>query len=347
MGRTSDTRQRTREAAADLVAQGHRPHAITVDLIYAAIGQGSRTTINDELKRWKEEKARAEALDADLPPVIADGMRALWVQAVEHGERVFEERRGELETQLARAQEELGTVQAAYKQTREASELAERLLREQVTTLGQQLAEMREQLRVEAAAKNDALGQGHALQQELSALRRDSAQQLQTARQEQERQRGEFQQAITARDAAFRAELTTATERLESAQAQMLQQIDDARQWQRRAETQAAQLQQQRDRLQSELEELRLQCGVQAHELKLRGVALEKATEAAAVWATERQTLATDLATSRGRFEGLEQTLRSIEARALAAEVRLTEVLARRERDSAPRPGRRGKGDAG
>jgi len=33
-------------------------------LIYAEIRQGSRTTINDELKRWKEEKTQADALGA-------------------------------------------------------------------------------------------------------------------------------------------------------------------------------------------------------------------------------------------------------------------------------------------
>ncbi|MEY2159704.1 MULTISPECIES: hypothetical protein [unclassified Rhodanobacter] len=37
MSRVSDTRQRTREAAAQLVAGGKRSHEITVDQIYAAI----------------------------------------------------------------------------------------------------------------------------------------------------------------------------------------------------------------------------------------------------------------------------------------------------------------------
>jgi len=50
MSRVSDTRLRTREAAAHLVTAGRRPHDLTVDLIYAEIKQGSRTTINDELQ---------------------------------------------------------------------------------------------------------------------------------------------------------------------------------------------------------------------------------------------------------------------------------------------------------
>ena len=346
MGRTSDTRQRTREAAAELVIQGHRPHAITVDLIYAAIGQGSRTTINDELKLWKDEKARAEALEADLPPMVADGMRALWVVAVEHAERVFEERRSDLESQLGKAQEELSTVQAVYQRAQAASELTERLLREQISTLNQQLTDIREQLSTETAVKNDALGHAHALGEELSALRRESAQQLESVRQEQEKHVAAFQEAITARDAAFRAELATATERLESAQAQMLQQIDNARQWQRRAETQAAQLQQQRDQLQGELAELKMQFGVQAHELKQRSAALDQATAAATRWVAERQTLMTDLANSRGRIEGIEHTARSLEARAVAAETRLAEAVKRGDSKPASRKGGGARGGA-
>jgi chromosome segregation ATPase len=341
VGRSSDTRQRTREAAAELVAGGHRAYAITVDLIYAAIGQGSRTTINDELKRWKDEQARAAALEADWPPVVADGMRALWVLAVEHGERVFEQRRAEVEAQLATAHEELARAESARAQLLATQERVS----EQVGTLSEHLAEVRQQLRAETAAKNDAVAHAHALQEELNAARQDSARQLESIRQEQEKQAADFQQAIAARDAAFRAELDTATQRLESAQAHMLQQIDAARLGQRRAESQAANLQLRRDQLQSELAELKMQCGVQVHELKQRSAALDQATAAATRWAAERQTLMSDLANTRGRCEGLEQTVRSLEARATAAETRLAEALTRGDDTKpAPRSGRRGRG---
>src|SRR3546814_14391611 len=75
-----------RSAAAQLVAGAKRPHEITVDQIYAVIQQGSRTTINDELKLWKDERTKIDALSADLPPAVADAMRSLWVAAVEQGE---------------------------------------------------------------------------------------------------------------------------------------------------------------------------------------------------------------------------------------------------------------------
>ncbi|TAM53180.1 MAG: integrase [Paraburkholderia sp.] len=77
MSRISDTRLRTRDAAARLVvAAGRLPHELNVDLIYAEIRQGSRTTINDELKFWKDEQARNNALVAALPAPAANAMEA-------------------------------------------------------------------------------------------------------------------------------------------------------------------------------------------------------------------------------------------------------------------------------
>jgi chromosome segregation ATPase len=340
MSRTSDTRQRTRETAADLVAQGHRPHEITVDLIYAAIRQGSRTTINDELKLWKDEKTQADALGADLPPVVADRMRSLWVIAVEHGERVFEQRRGELEAQLATAREQLATVESARDQLQEAHELLSR----QITALGQQLTEVGQQLSAEAAGKNEAVSHAHALQQELTAVRLESARQLESVRLEQEKQADAFQQAIMARDAMFRAELDRATERLESAQAHMLQQIDDARQGQRRAETQAGKIQQQRDKLQDDMNELRMQLSLQSQQLKDRNSELEAVTREATRKAAERQALETELAVERDRLQGVQNTVRSLEARAVSAEARLAELALQRDSKRPPRTGRAQQG---
>src|SRR3546814_14518626 len=80
-----------------LVAGAKRPHEITVDQIYAVIQQGSRTTINDELKLWKDERTKIDALSADLPPAMADAMRSLWVAAVEQGARAFTEQREAME----------------------------------------------------------------------------------------------------------------------------------------------------------------------------------------------------------------------------------------------------------
>jgi plasmid replication DNA-binding protein KfrA len=129
---------------------------------------------DDELKLWKEEKTQADALGAELPPVVADTMRSLWVVAVEHGERAFEKRRAELEAQLATAREQLATAAAACEQIHASNDL----MKQQIAALGQQLTELREQLATELRAKNEAVSQSHALQQEVTAVRLESARQL-------------------------------------------------------------------------------------------------------------------------------------------------------------------------
>src|SRR3712207_3352660 len=107
MSRLSDTRFRTREAAARLVASGRRPHDLTVDLIYAEIRQGSRTTINDELKQWKMEQTKLNTLSGAVPPAVANSMVAAWAAAVEHGAKAFQDRREELEADLAKAADQV------------------------------------------------------------------------------------------------------------------------------------------------------------------------------------------------------------------------------------------------
>ena len=112
MSRVSDTRLRTREAATHLVTTGRRAHDLTVDLIYAEIKQGSRTTINDELKLWKDEQAKADALTAALPPAVANAMLNMWALAVEHGEKVFDRSLEDVETQLVEATTRIESFQS-------------------------------------------------------------------------------------------------------------------------------------------------------------------------------------------------------------------------------------------
>jgi DNA-binding ferritin-like protein (Dps family) len=174
MSRVSDTRQRTREAATQLVAAGKRPHEITVDLIYAEIQQGSRTTINDELKAWKDERTKADALGADLPPAIADSMRLLWVAAVEQGEQVFLSRRAELETALENAQAREAAAIAAH----DVAEATGRELAQRIEALQEQSHDLQRQLGAETAARKEAQGLVQALQEQLTAIRVESARQL-------------------------------------------------------------------------------------------------------------------------------------------------------------------------
>lgn len=315
MSRVSNTRQRTREAAAALVSEGKRPHELTVDLIYAAIKQGSRTTINDELKLWKDERTKADALGADLPPAIADAMRSLWVVAVEQGEQVFSEHRQTLESDLA-------TLQRTHEDVvveRDAARATVQHLQQEVERLREQSAQLQLQLSQENEAKRDALGQSQALQREMATVRADMTQQLEEARDVQQRLTSEFQSTIAARDAAFQAERDKANERMEVAQARMLQETDAAREGLRRAEQKLVKTRQRSEEQQVTLTELRLE--VTRHQREL--AKSEARTKALAEVKGERDHLTLELATLRGQLAGMTTAVQSAEARAVAAESRL------------------------
>lgn len=324
MSRVSDTRQRTREAAAALVAEGKRPHELTVDLIYAAIRQGSRTTINDELKLWKDERTKADALGADLPPAIADAMRSLWVAAVEQGAQVFDEHRQTLESELATLQRNHDDVVVE----RDAALTTAQQMQQEVGRLRDQTAEMQLQLSQETEAKRDAQSQNQALQRELAGIRADMAQQLEDARQAQQRLTSEFQSTIAARDAAFQAERDKANERVEVAQARMLQETDVAREGLRHAEQKLAKIRQRSEEQQVELAELRLEVARHQRELA-KNVSDVKSLADVKI---ERDKLALELATLRGQLVGMAKAAQSAEARAIAAESRLQAPARKRRR---------------
>jgi chromosome segregation ATPase len=323
MSRVSDTRQRTREAAAALVVDGRRPHELTVDLIYAVIQQGSRTTINDELKLWKDERTKADALGADLPPAIADAMRSLWVAAVEQGEQAFGAQRQALESDL----EALKCAHEDIVVERDAAQATVHQLQHENGQLREEKAEVQQQLTRETEAKRDALGQVQSSQHEVAAVRADMAQQQEAARHAHDRLTTEFQATIAARDAAFQAERDKANERVEAAQARMLQETDASREGQRQAEQQLAKLRQRSEDQQTSLTELRLDMA------RLRRELAEGEARLAAMASVtgERDQLALELAGSRGQVTGLAAAHQSAEARAVAAESQLAMAHKRRQ----------------
>src|SRR3954462_9783490 len=87
------TRDLTRQAADQLLAQDPQltPERITVDKIYAVIQQGSRTTINEELKAWRANKSKPQ-----IPRELLD----LWRDTVEQAQAVFAQDRALLEAEV-------------------------------------------------------------------------------------------------------------------------------------------------------------------------------------------------------------------------------------------------------
>jgi len=253
MARTSDTRTLTRETAATLVAEGRTPHTLTVDQIYEVIRQGSRTTINDELKRWKAERIQADALASTLPPAIADSMRSLWAAAVEQGMQQFAVERDT----LTEARE------AALASWREQGELLAQT-RAQLDTLTEQVSTLRAALEKAQHVRADvetaraaATAEAMTLRDTLDRERHDRAQDRAEAHGRLEAVHATHQAALAEQTQAFRDELNRTTERLQHSEAQMLKQIDEARVIQRRAETHLTKVQEQNTGLHTELAELR------------------------------------------------------------------------------------------
>jgi chromosome segregation ATPase len=297
MSRISDTRLRTREAASRLVAAGKRPHELTVDLIYAEIRQGSRTTINDELKQWKDEKTRGDALASQMPPAVADAMLAAWTVAVEHGEKVYDARVAELEHAGALAEARAAEAASAYTAAAEALRLREVELAAQ----REQIAVLRQQLEAANARAEEASTRANAIEAQRETAREQADLRLREQREEHEKASAALRASLEARDAAFQAELDKATQRMEGVQKHMLQQIGEAREERRRADALAASLQQRNEQLLGELGAARNQ----AEQLNEARLTAQRQNEILmrqqAEWHRERESLHTKLAAIRGR----------------------------------------------
>ena len=328
MSRVSDTRQRTRQAASKLVTAGRRPHELTVDLIYAEIQQGSRTTINDELKLWKDEQTKVDALSTALPAPVASAMLAAWAIAVEHGEQVFDDRRAEIEGELAQATERADTADAA-KIAAQAEVIA---LREQLEQIRAAAAGARAESQHERDAKESALQRVADSEQRLASERSDAASRLDNQRDAYEKQLHDQREALAASEARFREELARATERLEGVQRHVMLQVAEAREAQKRAEDQVNKATQRSDRLASELESLRAELATRTAQLQRATQDCVLAADQVARLHTERDSLNCRLATSNGRLEAATQQIADLMARVGAAGPPMKKEVAAKKR---------------
>jgi hypothetical protein len=245
MSRISDTRIRTREAAAQLVASGRSAHELTVDLIYAQIRQGSRTTINDELKLWKDEQTRNDALAAALPPAVAGAMLSVWALAVGHGEKVFAQRGDELEAETTAANVRAATLETAQAELQGELRTARGQLDEQQARLAAVLAEL-----AQANSERDAAFRlAEASGAERDAVRAKMAQALDDMRSAHRRELEALRATHTDREAALRAEIDRAAARLEGIQKRVMLQGEEARHAQRQAEAALSKTRQRNEQL--------------------------------------------------------------------------------------------------
>jgi chromosome segregation ATPase len=299
MSRISDTRLLTRQAAARLVAAGRLPHELTVDLIYAEIRQGSRTTINDELKLWKDEQARIDALSAALPPAVANAMLSVWALAVEHGEQVFAQRGEELETEASSA-----AIRAESLVTANAGLQAEaHTLRVQLEDHQTRLASALADLARAQAERDAATRQSEAATIERDTLRAQSEQALRDARSAHARELEGLLAARAEHESTLRAEVDQATTRLESVQKRVMMQADEAREAQRRAEAALSKTQQRNEQLVGDVQHLSAEAAEQRRLAERHEKQLASVMDEARELRRERDALAQQVASLQGQIK--------------------------------------------
>jgi chromosome segregation ATPase len=307
------------------VASGRRPHDLTVDLIYAEIKQGSRTTINDELKLWKDEQAKADALTTALPPAVSNAMLNMWAIAVEHGEKVFDQQREEAENQLAQAIERFETLNI------EKNKLTQQIegLQSEFNQGQAELDASGEMLAIERTAKDAANARSIALEQQLESAKADSAQAIIILKTEHQHRVEELQASLAAQEIAFRQEIDKATERLEGVQKHVMLQVAEARETQKRAEALLAKANQKNEQLSADLQQFKSQTALLTQTSERTQNDLAKAHAETTRLQAERELLIQQLGTANGKLGALSEQNKSLERRAAGAETRLEEALKR------------------
>ncbi|ALL70288.1 Plasmid replication region DNA-binding N-term (plasmid) [Paraburkholderia caribensis MBA4] len=307
MSRVSDTRLRTRETAARLVASGRPAHEITVDLIYAEIRQGSRTTINDELKLWKDEQARNDALSAALPPAVADAMLSLWALAVAQGEQVFARRSEEIEMEAATA-----TTQIVALETANAALQAEiRSLRVHADEQQSRLAAVMTDLAQAQSARDAALRQAEAAIANRDAENARSEQTVRETSLTHTRELEALRLERTEHEAALRAEVNQATSRLEAVQKHVMLQTEDAREAQRRAESALSDIRKRNELLVAEVERTSADAAEQRRLAERHEKLLDRVTDEAQQLRLGRDALAQQMALLQGQMRASGKSLPS------------------------------------
>lgn len=299
MSRISDTRIRTRKAAAQLVASGRPAHELTVDLIYAEIRQGSRTTINDELKLWKDEQARNDALAAALPPAVANAMLSVWALAVEQGEQVFAQRGDELEAEVTAAVTHAGALETVNAELQGEVRTVRSQLDDQQTRLAAVLAEHAQA----RAGRDAALRLAEASAAERDAVRAQSEQALQDMRSAHRHELEVLRATHAAHGAALRAEVDQATARLEGVQKRIMMQAEEARNARRGAEAALAEIRTRNEQLVGDVQRISADAAEQRRLAGRHEKLLDRATEEARDLRLARDALAQQVALLQGQLK--------------------------------------------
>lgn len=222
---SSDIASRIRATAQQLVAEGTWP---TVVNVRERLGTGSNTTINNELRAWRQwflARVSSSTRRPDWPGVLGDAMDTLWQTACEQAERQLDTLRQEVSAELDALRGEFARQEAALLDADAARQQAQaELARVQDALLAQQQAG--ERLAQQAAELEAALDRARRDHDTLSGQLQTAAQRHAEALAEQERQ-AEQRLALAVTDGEKREAL--AYERLEGLRAMLYEQADRER----------------------------------------------------------------------------------------------------------------------
>ncbi len=328
MSRISDTRFRTREAAARLVAAGRQTHEVTVDLIYAEIRQGSRTTINDELKLWKDEQTKVDALRAALPRPVADAMLTAWATAVEHGEEAFSKRSEEIEQELAKSQsrtEQLTAELADLKKENVA-------LQSELDHSRNELSSIRQEAFSERSAKETSQARLDILEKEVDAAREGAEKIVLEMKLECQSRVQALKEKVSAEEEKFRAEIARATEQLETTRKQVLEQVSVAQKSKEETEFRLENAHEENAQLSAEVQKLRTDLALQFELREQMLKANAKNESNLERLSTERDSIVRELAKASGKLSAQTAQIESLERRTLSAELHIEKEMKGRVR---------------
>jgi len=252
-------------------------------------------------------------------------MLNIWVVAVEHGEKVFDARREEVETQFVKATARIEHLES------EKSRLVQRVedLQAHIAQGQSDLGALREMVASERVAKEAAIAQLNALDQQLESVKAHSEQAISILKSEYRHHIDEMQAALAAQEAAFRKEIDIATERLEGVRKHVMLQVTEARDAQKRSEAQLSKASQKNEQLSADLQLLGRQIATMTQVSERTQADLAHAHEETTQLRTERELFIQQLAAATGKIDAQRERLESLERRAIGAETRLEDALKR------------------
>ena len=313
------TRQLTTKTALELRASGMPLEKITVDLILDTIRQGSRTTINDELRKFKEKQSKLDAVSTGLPPEVTNATRELWALAVSLGEKVFQEQKMALEAEITALQaRETALVAELSTEKQYSAELrAENASR--ITENNQ----LREDLAATRSVADSAIARNQALEEQLSTQKSESTQRESALQAEHRRREFDLHEQIAASKKSHQEELSKTMGRLESVQQHVLMQVEEARANTRRVEAALAKETQRTGELNGELQALRERNTSLQNRIDNDQALLANADSNLKGLQSEREQLIKDVASLTARLESSREVSKSLEERVALAESRL------------------------